>query len=123
MEMIIMLAVIAALIALVYWKNVKNDVSVSAGQRPEEQEVTAKLDYFSEATGWHATFYNGSVLCHGVFVNLSKDKAAPACRFLRSSWGSRKEIGSFILCAPEKRGGLLPSSVFKKALEISEIKL
>ena len=41
--MIIMLAVIAALIALVYWKNVKNDVSVSAGQRPEEQEVTAKL--------------------------------------------------------------------------------
>ena len=59
MEMIIMLAVIAALIALVYWKNVKNDVSVSAGQRPEEQEVTAKLDYFSEATGWHATFYNG----------------------------------------------------------------
>lgn len=46
MEMIIMLAVIAALIALVYWKNVKNDVSVSAGQRPEEQEVTAKLDYF-----------------------------------------------------------------------------
>ena len=37
MEMIIMLAVIAALIALVYWKNVKNDVSVSAGQRPEEQ--------------------------------------------------------------------------------------
>ena len=72
MEMIIMLAVIAALIALVYWKNVKNDVSVSAGQRPEEQEVTAKLDYFSEATGWHATFYNGSVLCHGVFVNLSE---------------------------------------------------
>ena len=60
-----MLAVIAALIALVYWKNVKNDVSVSAGQRPE-------LDYFSEATGWHATFYNGSVLCHGVFVNLSE---------------------------------------------------
>mgnify|MGYP003199960724 CR=1 FL=1 len=51
-----MLAVIAALIALVYWKNVKNDVSVSAGQRP----------------GWHATFYNGSVLCHGVFVNLSE---------------------------------------------------
>ena len=37
-----MLAVIAALIALVYW------------------------------TGWHATFYNGSVLCHGVFVNLSE---------------------------------------------------
>ena len=40
MEMIIMLAVIAALIALVYWKNVKNDVSVSAGQRPEEQELS-----------------------------------------------------------------------------------
>ena len=38
MEMIIMLAVIAALIALVYWKNVKNDVSVSAGQRPEKPE-------------------------------------------------------------------------------------
>ena len=53
--MIIMLAVIAALIALVYWKNVKNDVSVSAGQRHEEQEGTDQVDYCSEAKGGHAT--------------------------------------------------------------------
>lgn len=39
MEMIIMLAVIAALIALVYWKNVKNDVSVSAGKGPKSRKL------------------------------------------------------------------------------------
>ena len=39
MEMIIMLAVIAALIALVYWKNVKNDVSVLPGKGPKSRKL------------------------------------------------------------------------------------
>ena len=81
MEMIIMLAVIAALIALVYWKNVKNDVSVSAGQRPEEQEVTAKLDYFSEATGWRGEAGRRSGVLF--FARLKRGEVFSPLRFLK----------------------------------------
>lgn len=71
METIILIAVLAFLFVLVYWKNV--------GHAPREKkvaqqpvEVEAKLEFFSEEDGWHAIFNKDGVLCYGVFVNLSE---------------------------------------------------
>ena len=71
METIILIAVLAFLFVLVYWKNVwRHQPKVEKIQKPIEVEAT--VEFFSEDDGWHAVFYKDDVFCYGVFVNLSE---------------------------------------------------
>ena len=72
METIILIAALAFLFVLVYWKNVGREPREHKTPQPQLIEVEAKIEFFSEEDGWNAVFHKDGVLCYGVFLNLSK---------------------------------------------------